>query len=38
MNPSDVIFIVFLLACVWLAMNSDSGGGGGKRSRVAARA
>ncbi len=34
MNPEDVTYIVFLLICCWLAVNIDSNGGGGKRSRL----
>jgi hypothetical protein len=33
LQPSDVLFIAFVLWLAWEAIN-DSGGGGGKRSRV----
>jgi len=33
MNYSDAIYILFLFVCAWLAINWDSDGGGGKRSR-----
>jgi len=36
MELSDVIYILFLLICCWLAVNWDSDGGGGKRGRVPA--
>jgi hypothetical protein len=36
MDFSDIIYIAFLLICAWLAFHWDSGGGGGKRSRVPA--
>ena len=34
MEFSDVIYILFLFICCWLAMNWDSDGSGGKRGRV----
>ncbi len=34
MDLSDAIYILFLFICAWLAMNWDSNGGGGKRSRL----
>lgn len=35
MNFSDVIYIVFLCICCWLAIHwEEGGGGGGKRARV----
>jgi hypothetical protein len=36
MELSDLIYILFLVICLWLAVNWDSSGGGGKRSRVPA--
>ena len=38
MDMSDVIYILFLAICLWLAVNWDAGGGGGKRARVHAGA
>lgn len=32
MDASDVIYILFLAICAWLAANWDSHGGGGKRA------
>ena len=34
MELPDVIYILFLLICCWLAVNWDSDGDGGKRGRV----
>lgn len=34
MQFSDLIYILFLLICVWLALYWDSEGGGGKRARA----
>lgn len=36
MNISDATYLLFLAICLWLAVNIDLGGGGGKRSRVPA--
>lgn len=36
MTVSDAIHLVFLGIVLWLAVNIDSGGGGGKRARVPA--
>ncbi|GEM_PF-2296556 len=36
MDLTDLIYIVFVLICAWLAVNLDSDGGGGKRSRMRA--
>ena len=33
---SDLVYILFLVICVWLAINYDGDGGGGRRSRVPA--
>jgi hypothetical protein len=32
----DLVYILFLVVCVWLALNWDGGGGGGKRARLPA--
>jgi hypothetical protein len=36
MDMSDIIYILFLAICVWLAMYWDDDGGGGHRSRLRA--
>lgn len=38
MSFSDVIYVLFLLICAWLALAWDSEGGGGKRARLPLRA
>ncbi len=38
MDITDVIYILFLAICCWLAVNWDSDGGGGKRGRLPAAA
>jgi hypothetical protein len=32
----DLVYVLFLLICVWLAVHLSDGGGGGKRCRVTA--
>jgi hypothetical protein len=34
MTFSDLIYVLFLIICAWLALNVDSSGGGGKRARL----
>jgi len=35
MDMSDMVYILFLAICVWLAIHwSDDGGGGGHRQRM----
>jgi hypothetical protein len=34
MDLSDATYLLFLAICLWLSVNIDLGGGGGKRSRV----
>jgi len=36
MNLSDAIYLLFVAICLWLAVNYDDNGGGGKRARVPA--
>ena len=36
LDLSDLIYVLFLGICVWLAINFDGSGGGGRRSRVPA--
>lgn len=38
MSFPDVIYVLFLLICAWLASSWDSEGGGGKRARLPLRA
>jgi hypothetical protein len=37
-NAGDLIYIFFLAICVWLALNTDDEGGGGKRQRISSPA
>ena len=34
MNLGDLLYILFLAICAWLALHWDDEGGGGKRLRV----
>ncbi len=34
MDFSDLIYLMFLGICLWLAVHWDDSGGGGRRSRV----
>jgi hypothetical protein len=34
MNPGDLLYILFLVICAWLALHWDDDIGGGKRLRV----
>ncbi len=36
LTPGDIIYILFLVICIWLAVNIDDSGGGGKRARIPA--
>ncbi len=36
LNAGDLVYILFLLICAWLAVHLSDGGGGGKRRRVKA--
>lgn len=39
LQPSDYVFIAFVLWLAWIAVNGDDGGGGGRRrGRVPASA
>ncbi len=35
-NAGDIVYILFLVICVWLAVFLDDGDGGGKRARAPA--
>jgi hypothetical protein len=36
LSGGDLVYILFLVICGWLAVNLSDGGGGGKRDRVPA--
>lgn len=33
LEAGDLVYLLFLLICAWLAVNLSDGGGGGKRCR-----
>jgi len=35
-DPGDIIYILFLVVCIWLALYFDDNDGGGKRARIPA--